>query len=330
MKTCKRLLNWVQLINAEGDVRVCCWSKNNIIGNLQREDLLSILNGEKAKALRRLVAEGDFSNCPRDNCPFQANGILDEVLVEYDEEKLIYPEELYLAYEGKCNYRCTCCTSYKHMLDAKKNDYSEMYKKLEANIKDILPHVKHLSANGRGEVFASPHIMKLLSEWSPDPMPGEVSASLETNGSLFNERNWRKIENLGHYNLSVYVTVMSFDENTYQFLSGTKLPIKNIEENLMYIKKLRNEEIINQLEIATVMQELNFREMPEFTKRCIEEFGADTVRIRPIFRGGGIEPDVFRFMDIRSPQHPYYSLYKKIMSDPIFKDDHVLLWSGAC
>ena len=33
---------------------------------------------------------------------------------------------------------------------------------------------------------------------------------LETNGSLFNEKNWSYISNLGQYHLSVSITVLSF------------------------------------------------------------------------------------------------------------------------
>ena len=56
--------------------------------------------------------------------------------------------------------------------------------------------------------------------------------------------------------------------------------IARIIENLKFVKKLRDEGQINYLEIAMVMQERNFRTVPEFIDRCINEFGADKVRIR--------------------------------------------------
>ena len=328
MKTCKRLLNFVQIINAEGDVRLCSWIQDNIIGNLQKEDMQDILNSSKAKELRRTIAQGDFSICPEDNCPYLANGCVDEILVDYDENTTYTVETLELAYEGNCNYACTCCTSYQHMMDTRQNDYTDLYHSLEEKIIALLPYVKHLGANGRGEFFASPRIMKLLSEWQPLSPIDEISVEIETNGSLFNLQNWKKIENLGKYHLSVYITIMSFKEDVYQYLSGTKLPMNNILDNLFFVKKLREQGVINELEIATVMQELNFREMPEFTRRCIEEFGADHVRIRPVFPGGNQTEEIQWFTDVRNPKHPYNNLFRRVMEHPIFRDSHVVLWSN--
>jgi hypothetical protein len=191
-----------------------------------------------------------------------------------------------------------------------------------------LPYIKKIGAHGRGELFASPHILDILGSWEPVSSKEELSVELETNGSLFNERNWSKISNLGQYNLEVEITIMSFQEEVYQYLSGTRLPISNLIDNLRFVKSLRESGVINKLELATVLQEQNFREMPEFARRCIEEFGADLVRIRPIIPGGSLPQSMQWFMDVRNPYHPYYPEYKKVMENPIFKNDKVLLWSG--
>lgn len=327
MKICDRAVNMFQVINAEGDCRVCGWPKNNYVGNLLKEDINSIMHGEKAECFRNTILDGTYSNCSRDNCPYLANETMDEIIIELDEIPK-YPRELWLAYEGVCNYNCTCCSSYLHMEDTKKNDYTEKYERLEEELRKILPYVKTISANGRGELFVSTHILNLLSEWKPIAPENEIKVMLETNGSLFDEKHWKQIENLGKYNVEVAITIMSFNEPIYQYLSGTKLPISRIENNLRYVKKLREEGVINTLEIATVLQEANFREMPEFTRRCIEEFGADRVRIRPIFIGGRYDINIQWFMDVRNPEHPYYEQYLNVMKHPIFKHPKVLLWSG--
>lgn len=327
MKICKRAVDFVQIINAEGDVRICSWKRNNIIGNLLKEDFHDILHGSCALSIWKRMEEGDYSNCDVDNCPYLANGTMEDILIDI-EEIPDYPAELHLAYEGVCNYNCTCCTSYQHMVDTKKNDYSHNYELIEKRLEKILPYVRTIGANGRGELFVSKRILKLLASWKPIAPPEEVSVCLETNGSLFDEKHWKQIENLGQYQLSVHITIMSFDEKIYQHLSGTKLPIARLEDNLRFVKGLREKGIINYLELATVLQEENFREMPEFTRRCIEEFGADNVRIRPIFPGGIYDKNIAWFMDVRNPKHPYYAQYKDVMSHPIFKHPKVLLWSG--
>ncbi|MCD8038180.1 MAG: radical SAM protein [Lachnospiraceae bacterium] len=327
MKLCRRGVHLIQIINAQGDVRVCGWNCNNIIGNILKDDFRTIMHSERAESVRKPLIEQTYTDCPADNCPYLANKTMGEHLIELDEIP-DYPEELYLGYEGVCNYNCTCCTSKDNMDDARTHDYEENYRLIAEKLKPILPRVKKISANGRGELFASRHIMELLAQWEPEYPAEECSVILETNGSLFNEKNWEKISNLGKYHLKVAITIMSFDEMIYRHLSGTKLPISNIESNLRFVKSLREKGIINELELATVLQEENFREMPEFTRRCIEEFGADCVRIRPIRPGGCYDKNIQWFMDVRNPRHPYYHQYKEIMSNPIFKNPKVLLWSG--
>lgn len=157
----------------------------------------------------------------------------------------------------------------------------------------------------------------------------ECFVSLETNGSLFDEEHWRQIENLGQYNLQVSITVMSFDEPTYQRLSGVKYPIKRIEDNLRFVKGLREKGVINMLEIATVVMADNFRTLPEFARRCIEEFGADYVRFRPYDNWGGQNEMEEFFMNIRNPKHPWYLEYKKVMEHPYLAHPKVHDHSGG-
>ena len=327
MKICKRALNFIQIIDELGNIRICSWMPDSVVGNILENDFMGAIQSPKAKCIRKKLSQQEYSRCQKDNCPYLANGTIANNLVDMPEDAF-YPEELHLAYEGKCNYHCTCCTSYKHMEQGRERDWSDNYARIEEKIKDILPHVRILGSNGRGEVFASPHIMKVLASWQPLAPASKCRVELETNGSLFNEKNWKKIENLGKYNLHVYVTIMSFEEKVYQYLSGTKMPISNIINNLHFIKQLRDQGIINYLELATVVQERNFRELPEFTRRCLEEFGADLVRLRPIVPGGSQPIEVQWFADVRNPYHPYYEEYKEVMKSKIFHDSRVLLWSG--
>ena len=255
-------------------------------------------------------------------------GTLKDHLIEIDDIPQ-YPSSLYLAHEEVCNYNCVFCSSrssYKKAPQEVKNaGYENIYEKL----KPVLPHIKKIGANGRAELFVSKHILKILSEWRPIAPVEECSVGLETNGSLFDAEHWKQIENLGQYNLTVAITVTSFDEYTYRLLSGTTLPISQIIDNLHFVKSLREKGIINHLEIATVVQERNFFQMPEFTRRCIEEFGADTVRLRPYVMQGNSNFILNWFTDVRSADHPYREELRKVMQDPIFRNPKVRDWSGG-
>lgn len=332
MRICERALNYLQIIDYEGTVRLCAWIKKEVgggvIGKLKDESLYDIWHGEKAKELRGKLSSGDYSWCNIDQCPFLSRNEIEKHCDEIDDIPE-YPEQLWLAFERNCNYACTCCTASFGGDNFHHQGEQQGYENIEKQIEDVLPHIKFLAANGLGELFASPHILKILSQWKPLAKPEDVTVLLETNGSLFDEKHWQQIANLGQYNLRVSITVMSFDEAAYQWCSGTKLPISQIESNLCFVKSLREQGIINYLELATVVQERNFRTVPELTRRFIEEFGADIVRLRPFDDCGAQSPEVEWFMDVRGAYHPYHQEYLEVMKDPIFKHPKVCDWSGG-
>lgn len=325
MKVCKRGALHLQIMHG-GFVRPCEFMVSPDeacnFGSLLESDLYEIYHGKPAEELRELIANGkNFQYCRKDVCRNLASGNTD-FMTEVDSIPE-YPWELNLAYDTTCNYKCTSCIFHKYP-----RENAEVLHTIEEKVRKALPYVKRLIANGCGEVFASKSMMNLLAEWEPISPPEECCVELQTNGSLFNEENWKKIERIGRFYLDVEITIHSFHEKTYQYLSGTKLPIQNLIDNLHFVKKLRREGIINRLELATVVQEQNFREMPEFVRRCLDEFEADLVRIRGFEPWGAMDKNVEWFFNVRNPKHPYYEEYLEVMRDPIFEHPKVLNWMG--
>lgn len=325
MKICRLILEKTQIYDPRGSVRLCGWAQS-FVGRLTENTMEELWNGEKAQKFFKMLANQDYSLCDARSCPYLAAEDKEVPLVEIDELPKM-PTHLWLAYEEVCNYKCTVCAHCKNDFFNLHNEKIEsMRKTIEKNLESVLPYVKFISAQGCGELFASKHILKLLADWRPVLPPEEIEVSLETNGSLFNEKNWKQIENLGQYNLSVAITVMSFDEHTYQVLSGTRMPISKLEDNLRFVKSLREKGVINHLQIATVIQERNFRTLPEFTRRCIEEFGADDVRLRPYIPYDPSPPETQFVSDIKNVNHPYHEEYVQILQDPIFKNPKADNW----
>ena len=320
MKICRRGL-YAQIIDKTGTVRACSWAGYYILGSIKDNSLLDIYNGDKAKQFRQTLLDGTYDFCNEENCPWMANGTLESEMVEVDEIPL-YPQMLSLAYDRRCNYHCTCCAS---RCDEKPD--LELQQKIETEIKKTLPYVKHFSANGLGEFFVSDSMMRVVADWKPENIRN-AQFELETNGSLFTPANWEKIKNIENANVEVAITVHSFDEGAYQYLSGTKISVTQIVENLNFVKLLREAGKINYLEIATVLQERNFRTLPEFVERCLTEFRADVVRVRRFLPEKAMDENIEWFFDIRNPLHPYHQEYLEIMKHPIFKDPRVFIWTG--
>lgn len=323
MKICDRGLNWFQIYNYKGDVRLCSW-RDGYIGNLMEHSIHEIWHGERAQEIRRQLLADDYSRCNIDACPYLANHEMDKRKVEYNLPE--YPRELMLAYENVCNYRCTSCTIQCTMPKEDWKAAEERCNIIDDRIREVLPHVEFIGANGHGEVFTSKHILKILSEWKP-LHPERARALLETNGSLFDAEHWQPIANLGQYHLNVAITVMSFDEYTYQALSGCRYPIQKILDNLAFVADLRRKGIVNYFELATVVQEQNFRTLPEFVRRCLS-YEPDCVRVRPYGPWGEADPDTMWFKDMRGKYHPFFEDYMRIIKDPIMKDPRVSNWGG--
>lgn len=326
-RICERALNFFQICDEDGRGRMCGWASDCYIGKLTEYSVQELYNSPQAKKFRERHIKDDYSLCRLDSCPYLAMNDIESHKVSIEKLPDI-PDSLYLGFERICNYSCTSCTVHETMLKNNARDLEENYRLIEERIREVLPYIKHIGANGCGEVFASRRTLQLLADWEPKAPADECTVDLETNGSLFNEKNWKKIENLGKYYLRVAISVMSFEEPIYRYLSGTTLPVSNLIDNLYFVKKLREVGIINYLELATVVQEQNFREMPEFVRRCVEDFGADSVRLRPYKWWGECSKDEAWFKDIRNPHHPLYGEYKKIMSHDIMNHPKVDDWSG--
>lgn len=318
-KVCKHGLNDIWVNGADGSVRMCGWS-NYFIGELAKNTIEEVWHGQAAEIFRESMLDGSYRYCNHAKCPYCANGHLEEQFVEYKVPK--YPTNCNLGYQLQCNYTCKFCRE-EHYLPSPEE--KGKYLKIEKELKKILPSLNEIASNGCGELFCSDSILNFLGHAE---LLQNTKVSLETNGSLFNEKNWNKISNLGKHDLTVYVTVHSFDEDTYQYLSGTKLPIQNIIDNLHFISNLREKGVINHLEIATVICEYNFRQMPRFVEKCLTEFNVDRIRLRFFEPYGVMDKATEWFYDIRNPYHPYYDEFKRIMENPIFDNEKVWKWQG--
>lgn len=304
-----------------GNVCQCCMMKSEykVIGNLLQKDLYEIWNGEKNRHILECLAKGDYSPCSSEWCSFLRNGKPENVpLVEIDEIPK-FPTKIGLCYENTCNYNCTCCRPHPN---SSAPEVIALYDAIEKNLEPYMPHCKYVHANGCGEILASNHTLDFLSKWRPLAPKDEITVELISNGSLFDEKHWERIEHLGQYNLNVHISVMSFDEHIFQTLSGVKFPISRIEHNLNFIKKLRAEGLVNHFMTSAVVQDRNFRTMPEFVRRCIEEFNVDEVSLGSIIF---VDKNNFNswITDVRNKYHPYHQEYLEVISDPIFKHPKV-------
>lgn len=308
-----------------GEVRFCSWMDIKI-GNVLEQPVEDIWCGEKAEKLRDAFREGSFRYCRATSCPFLENDSLERL---EDEEfnarskptKL--PEVVYLANDFVCNHSCPSCRSGIYHTDKK---YLDDFKRAGAVLLPILNQVEELCTCGNGDLFASPHLMELLMKIKP--RREDFQFQIETNGALFNEKNWNKLSNLNNYHVTVTVTPNSYEETTYRYLNGGHNDFNEMIAALKFMRDLRRKGGINKYNISIVVQESNYSELPSFVERSLNEFEADSVIVKPLYHWFKMSDEDFWFKDVLNPLHPYHESWKNMMNSPILDDKRVFLWGA--
>ncbi len=326
MKFCERPWTMMYLINANlGEVWPCGWMDSSMgMGNILTQSVEELCQSENVKKLRESILDGSFRYCDPHKCTFLANDELPDLSKE-EINKIINmrnPHEFVVAYDETCNHACSSCRR-KFFKPVK-----EYYDNVETINNKMLPYYNKatcLDVNGRGEIFECEHLLSMLERLEPEN--DDFVLYIETNAALFDEVHWKRIAHLGKYNVNVTATVNSFHDSTYRYLNGYANHIDIVLKNLKFIQELRSQEIVNDFEISMVAQESNFRELPEYVDRCLNEFKADSVRIRGIMQFS--MPDTeFWIKDVFNPAHPFYKEALDILHDPIMKDPRVWFWEG--
>lgn len=278
------------------------------------------------KVQREAIRNGSFSFCRKTSCPFLENDSLPDISEKEFQEKTValdVPDDFSVACDYVCNHSCPSCRE-KVFVGSK--EYTE---NVEIMIDKLLPYLNKANVvltDGNGDAFASPSIMGLLKKLHPENKNCRVS--IETNGVLFNEKNWEKIKHLGAYELSVTVTPNSFVPDTFKYLNGGHDTYDKLIHNLYFLKELRQKEILNHYQISIVVQDRNFMELPEFAERCINDFCADQVVVKPLYHWFGLSEDLYWHKDILNPMHPYHKEYMEILKAPILQHEKVFFWGA--
>jgi hypothetical protein len=103
---------------------------------------------------------------------------------------------------------------------------------------------------------------------------------------------------------------------------GGPLTFDRLWRNLEFIKSLRRKGEISSLVFSFVVQQQNYREMPEFVLLA-ERFGADSIDFRMIQNWGVSSLEEFKRKFIGAPDHPEYLEYLQILKRPELKQANV-------
>lgn len=304
-----------------GDVHFCCSAWQPVpIGRLDTPGEDGFWNSERAQEIRRSVLDGDYSHCSRWHCPSIAGRRLPERNPDEARPPLRAvegPERVILSHDRSCNISCPSCRT--GLINLPHNETERLNGIFEKHLQPIVSGAKSIKVTGSGDPFGSRHFRHILGQLTAKGGEGR-RIQLHTNGLLANERAWNDLK-LWERVSSVWVSVDAARAETYHVLrrGGS---FDTLMKNLRFLGELNARGAIDTLRLDFVVQQMNFREMPDFVDLA-REIDADGVYFLRLRNWGHVTPTEFRRQDVCSPDHPEHGQLLEVLADDRFVSDSV-------
>ena len=314
---------WSFFTIGDGYSAQCCYLAKQL-KEVENDDINDVWNSEDAKEVRRSILDGSFRYCKKDLCPkIQGNTLPNRIYLDEDFQNVIknniidcteIPSYIHLCNDDTCNFQCPSCRDELRIRSYSKKEFETKLSFLNKIVERIKNTNKEVSINmsGSGEPFASKLFRTFLLNLDGTKIPN-LRIGLQTNGSLLTPLMWDKIEKI-HRNL-IHI-LMSFDaitKETYEIIrKGGKW--NTLQRNFKNILKKREEENLNfYFELSFIVQQRNYKEIPDFIKFCIDN--NVTPGLYLIYKWYD-DDSFFDNAIIYDERHPEYNDFIKTINNP--------------
>lgn len=334
---CAKPFTWFEVSRGarENEVYLCCPSwLDTPAGNLRDQSVEEIWNGRVARDIRRSILDGSFAYCNHARCPYlqtasgpvqPASAVTDPELAAVIRDGLTAvpygPREINCSYDRSCNLSCPTCRTALIMETARGEEIRSIQQKLT---REALGDARLLYITGSGDPFGSPYFRRWLQTMQRRDMPRLETIHLHTNGLLWNPRMWASIPDdvralVKHADISIdAATCTTYAVNR----RGGDFAV--LLRNLEFIAGLRAAGPIEWLGINMVVQDNNFREMPDFV-RLGARLGVDTVYFHRLVNWGTFSAAEYAARAVHEPAHPRHGELLELLGNPVFDEPIVYL-----
>ncbi len=304
-----------------GEVHLCCphMVHNIPCGNLIDNTWEECWNSSVAKIMRLSLINKTFCFCDKTQCIlFHEENEIETREEEYENDykikSLPIPKELVLAYEDSCNLACISCR--KGFKFKPKEQENRILNLCTERLKEVARKVEKLTVSGNGDPLFSEFYRKLWMRQDENELQRK-NISLITNGLLFNETNWKRIEGL-YENINLDISIDAATKETYESIRiGGNFDI--LSKNLKFIGELRKSEKISHLMIRFVVQKKNYLEMVKFVELG-KKIHADVVYFCKIANWNMYSEEEYAEMSMYDKNDDMKPELKEVLNNPIFKD----------
>ncbi|MBM2832866.1 MAG: Radical domain protein [Candidatus Brocadiaceae bacterium] len=334
---CSKPFKWFEVtqVNRIGDVYMCCpaWL-DTPIGNLQSQSVAEVWNGIKAQEIRRSILDGSFKYCNQSRCPFlhtvskpveRLEDVTEEELKTVVEKQLTIlpygPREINCSYDKSCNLSCPSCRT--EIIIDKKN-HKEILKIQRILHDEALKDARLLYITGSGDPFGSPFFRKWLQSMKREDMPNLEGIHLHTNAQLLTPKRWETIaKDIQPLVKSAEISIDAASAETYT-MNRRGGSFERLLENLEFVSTLRKHGPLQRVGISMVVQENNFREMPDFINLG-KRFHVDTVYFSKLVDWGTFQKEEYVKRAVHLTSHPKHFALVNLLKNEVFKEPIVNL-----
>ena len=328
-KFCPKPFEYLDIHYVDGEFRayMCCptWLPVNI-GDIEKLGFEALWNGPKAIEIRKSILNESFLYCDSKLCPeIQADNLHDKNYIykkEYlDDLKLEDgvvprgPRIVYFSEDRSCNLSCPSCRSdYINLPSA---EVDRLLKVREGFMPELMRDVESLNICSSGDPFASGIYRDFLFKFEGHKYP-RLTINLNTNGVLLTADVFQRMKKI-HGNLgSIFISLDAARESTYNIVRRGG-DWKKVIANIKNLVEMRKQGLFQHLQLDFVVQDTNYREMPEFVKLG-KELGVDQVYFQRISNWGTYSKVEFLKKDMAAPTHPEYEHFKQVCLHPLMRE----------
>lgn len=306
---------------------MCCNEWMNIDINTGK-GLLDSWNSNLANQARESMLDGSFRFCNKDKCPHLSKVVYKDtpsgpVIRKTDkivnELKLqILPDSLKIVFDDACNLACPSCR-----VDFIRNSpaiYNKTKSILDQMDESYGKELRFISLSGYGDPFYSTALFEWMCNFDESKYPKMDVINIHTNGMLWNEHNWKKMEKIHPYVKSAEISIDAATPETYHIVrKGGKWDL--LVKNLEFISTIKT---IRSLNFSFVVQSINYKELVLFYDLITTLFKGRDISIHyyKILDWGILPKNTYTEYAIWEPTHPNYNDLISYVRDLDSKNDN--------
>lgn len=275
------------------------WEDYKLIHHLSAWE---IWNHPIFQKLRIAILNGDYNTyCKK--CSRITAGHLEQFKMPWMKPIMeLPPKRIWLEHDRTCNLKCPTCRGEFTSFEEKQKFRDE---KVFEICREFLPTAEELVLMSSGEPLVSPSSLDILEMSKDYP---NLKVELFSNAVLLMKK-WDILpqKQIWKFNLSIDAAT----KETYEIV---RFPSKweHIYETLEFVSTLGKV-----VQLNFVVQEANFREIPQFIQMCID-FGFQHAHLAQVLKVWHSD-ELYNHMNICDPKHPDHQELLDVLKHPLLR-----------